>query len=187
MYELFAKGMTAGIFQFESSGMSEFLKKLKPTELEDLIAMNALYRPGPMNNINDYIDRKHGKKKIRYPHPELEPILKGNARYHCISRTGDANCQYDWWFQSMAEADIMRRAMGKKNAKLMKEISAKFIDGAIKRDITKSKATEIVELIEKFAQYGFNKSHSTAYSIIAYQTAWLKTYYPAEFMAANLN
>jgi len=177
--------MTAGIFQFESSGMREFLKKLKPTELEDLIAMNALYRPGPMNNINTYIDRKHGKKKISYPHPELEPILKET---HGIIVYQEQVMQIANIIGglSLAEADIMRRAMGKKIAELMDEISTKFISGAVNRGIEKSKAEEIVELIEKFAQYGFNKSHSTAYSIIAYQTAWLKTYYPAEFMAANL-
>lgn len=185
VYKLFAKGMTAGIFQFESSGMREFLKKLKPTELEDLIAMNALYRPGPMNNINDYIDRKHGKKKIKYPHPDLKPILEethGIIVYQeQVMQIANTIAGF-----SMAEADIMRRAMGKKIAKLMKKVSKKFIDGAVGRGISKSKAVEIVELIEKFAQYGFNKSHSTAYSIIAYQTAWLKTYYPAEFMSANL-
>jgi len=185
VYKLFAKGMTAGIFQFESSGMREFLKKLKPTELEDLIAMNALYRPGPMNNINDYIDRKHGKKKIKYPHPDLEAILKethGIIVYQeQVMQIANTIAGF-----SMADADIMRRAMGKKIAKLMQEMSQKFIEGAIGRGIPKSKAIEIMDLIEKFAQYGFNKSHSTAYSIIAYQTAWLKTYYPAEFMSANL-
>jgi len=185
VYELFAKGMTAGIFQFESSGMREFLKKLKPTELEDLIAMNALYRPGPMNNINDYIDRKHGKKTIKYPHPELEPILKETHGIIVYQEQVMQIANIIGGF-TMAEADIMRRAMGKKIAKLMKEVSTKFIEGAIARGINKNKAIEIIELIEKFAQYGFNKSHSTAYSIIAYQTAWLKTYYPAEFMAANL-
>ncbi len=185
VYELFARGMTAGIFQFESSGMREFLKKLKPTELEDLIAMNALYRPGPMNNINDYIDRKHGKKKIKYPHPDLKPILEET---HGIIVYQEQVMQIANQFAgfTMAEADIMRRAMGKKIAKLMQEVSKKFITGAIELGVPKTKAIEIVELIEKFAQYGFNKSHSTAYSIIAYQTAWLKTYYPAEFMSANL-
>ncbi len=185
VFELFAKGMTAGIFQFESSGMREFLKKLKPTALEDLIAMNALYRPGPMNSINDYIDRKHGKKKIVYPHPDLKPILE-ETHGIIVYQEQVMQIANEIGGFSMAEADIMRRAMGKKIADLMKESTGKFITGAVGRGITKSKATEIVELIEKFAQYGFNKSHSTAYAIIAYQTAWLKTYYPAEFMSANL-
>ncbi|MEE8341910.1 MAG: DNA polymerase III subunit alpha, partial [Candidatus Neomarinimicrobiota bacterium] len=185
VFKLFAKGMTAGIFQFESSGMREFLKKLKPTSLEDLIAMNALYRPGPMNNINDYIDRKHGKKKIRYSHPNLEPILK-ETHGIIVYQEQVMQIANEIGGFSMAEADIMRRAMGKKIPELMKESTEKFIAGAVKRGITKHKAIEIVELIEKFAQYGFNKSHSTAYAIIAYQTAWLKNYYPAEFMSANL-
>ena len=185
VYELFSKGMTAGIFQFESSGMREFLKKLQPTEIEDLIAMNALYRPGPMSNINDYIARKHGKKKISYPHPELEPILKETHGIIVYQEQVMQIASVIGGF-SLAEADIMRRAMGKKQTTVMKEIAKNFIGGAIKRGISKSKATEIVELLEKFALYGFNKSHSTAYSIIAYQTAWLKTYYPAEFMSANL-
>ena len=185
VFELFAKGMTAGVFQFESSGMREFLKKLKPTALEDLIAMNALYRPGPMNNINDYIDRKYAKKKIIYPHPDLKPILE-ETHGIIVYQEQVMQIANEIGGFSMAEADIMRRAMGKKIAALMKESTEKFIAGALKRGISKKKATEIVELIEKFAQYGFNKSHSTAYAIIAYQTAWLKTYFPAEFMSANL-
>ena len=185
VFELFAKGMTAGIFQFESSGMREFLKKLKPTALEDLIAMNALYRPGPMNSINEYIDRKHGKKKIVYLHPDLKPILEETQGIIIYQEQVMQIANKIGGF-SMAEADMMRRAMGKKIAKLMKKSTGKFITGAVNRGISKNKANEIVELIEKFAQYGFNKSHSTAYAIIAYQTAWLKTYYPAEFMSANL-
>jgi len=185
VFELFTKGMTAGVFQFESSGMREFLKKLKPTALEDLIAMNALYRPGPMNNINDYIDRKYAKKKIIYPHPDLKPILE-ETHGIIVYQEQVMQIANEIGGFSMAEADMMRRAMGKKIASLMKKSTDKFIAGALKRGISKSKAAEIVELIEKFAQYGFNKSHSTAYAIIAYQTAWLKTYYPAEFMSANL-
>lgn len=185
VFELFAKGMTAGIFQFESSGMREFLKKLKPTALEDLIAMNALYRPGPIKNISDYLDRKHGKKKIVYPHPDLKPILE-ETHGIIVYQEQVMQIANEIGGFSMAEADIMRRAMGKKNSALMKQSAEKFIEGAIKRGINKKKATEIFELLEKFAKYGFNKSHSTAYAIIAYQTAWLKTYYPAEFMSANL-
>ena len=185
VYKLFSKGMTIGVFQFESSGMREFLKKLKPTQVEDLIAMNALYRPGPMQNIDDFIKRKHGKKDITYLHSALEPILEetyGIIVYQeQVMQIANEIAGY-----SLAEADIMRRAMGKKIKSLMKEQKAKFISGALDKGFEKKVAEEIYGLIEKFAQYGFNKSHSTAYAIIAYQTAWLKTHYPAEFMAANL-
>lgn len=185
VYKIFAKGLTIGVFQFESSGMREFLKKLRPTQIEDLIAMNALYRPGPMQNIDDFIKRKHGRKQITYLHPALEPILEetyGIIVYQeQVMQIANEIAGY-----SMAEADIMRRAMGKKIKSLMAEQKTKFIEGAGENDIPKRKAEEIYGLIEKFAQYGFNKSHSTAYAVIAYQTAWLKAHYPAEFMAANL-
>ena len=185
VYKLFSNGLTTGVFQFESSGMREYLKKLKPTVIEDLIAMNALYRPGPMQNIDNFISRKHGKKNITYSLPLLEPILK--ETYGIIVYQEQvmqiANEVADF---SLAEADIMRRAMGKKKKALMEELSVKFISGARKKGINKRKSEEIFSMIEKFAQYGFNKSHSTAYAYIAYQTAWLKTYYPAQFMSANL-
>lgn len=185
VYELFARGLTIGVFQFESSGMREFLKKLKPTVIEDLIAMNALYRPGPMENINDFIDRKRGRKKITYLHPAMEPIL--NETYGIIVYQEQvmqlANAIAGF---TLADADLMRRAMGKKIASLMADMSVKFIEGAVKKGIKEKDAQQIFDLIEKFAQYGFNKSHSTAYAYIAYQTAWLKTHYPAAFMSANL-
>ena len=185
VYKLFAKGMTIGVFQFESSGMREFLKKLKPTQIEDLIAMNALYRPGPMENIDNFIKRKHGKKKITYIHPALEHILEetyGIIVYQeQVMQIAHEIAQF-----SLAEADIMRRAMGKKIKKLMDEMKVKFIEGSVTNDIGRRTAEDIYALIEKFAKYGFNKSHSTAYAYVAYQTAWLKTHYPAEFMAANL-
>ena len=185
VYELFAKGHTIGVFQFESSGMREFLKKLQPTVIEDLIAMNALYRPGPMENINDFISRKHGKKKIVYPHPLMEPILKETYGI-IVYQEQVMQIAHEIAGFTLAEADIMRRAMGKKIKSLMDELSIKFVEGAEKKDIPKKKAEDIFALIEKFAQYGFNKSHSTAYAYVAYQTAWLKTHYPAEFMSANL-
>ncbi len=185
VYDLFSRGMTIGVFQFESSGMREFLKKLKPTAIEDLIAMNALYRPGPMENIDNFISRKHGKKKIIYPHHLLEPIL--NETYGIIVYQEQVmQIAHDIAGFSLSEADIMRRAMGKKKRSLMEDLSAKFVTGAENNGIKKKKAEEIFSLIEKFAKYGFNKSHSTAYAYLAYQTAWLKTYYPAEFMSANL-
>ena len=186
VYKLFTKGLTIGVFQFESSGMREFLKKLKPTAIEDLIAMNALYRPGPMNNIDDFIKRKHGKKEIQYLHPSMENILEETYGIIVYQEQVMQIANEIAGF-SLAEADIMRRAMGKKIKKLMDELKVKFIEGAKKKNnIQPEIAKQIYELIEKFAEYGFNKSHSTAYAYVAYQTAWLKTHYPAEFMSANL-
>ena len=186
VYKLFAKGLTTGVFQFESSGMREFLKKLKPTVIEDLIAMNALYRPGPMKNIDDFISRKAGKKKIKYSHPSMEPILQETYGI-IVYQEQVMQIAHEIAGFSLAEADIMRRAMGKKIKKLMDELKVKFVEGANKKNkISSTKAEDIYELIEKFAQYGFNKSHSTAYAYVAYQTAWLKAHYPAEFMSANL-
>ncbi len=185
VYELFAKGNTIGVFQFESSGMREFLKKLKPTVLEDLIAMNALYRPGPMENIDSFINRKHGVKKITYPHKLLKPILQETYGI-IVYQEQVMQIAHEIAGFTLAEADIMRRAMGKKIKSLMEELSIKFVAGAEKNGINKRKSEEIFTLIEKFAQYGFNKSHSTAYAYIAYQTAWLKVHFPAEFMSANL-
>ncbi len=185
VYTLFSNGLTIGVFQFESSGMREYLKKLKPTAIGDLIAMNALYRPGPMNNIDNFIARKHGKKKIEYPHPSLVPILEETYGI-IVYQEQVMQIAHDIAGFTLAEADIMRRAMGKKDKNLMDKLSLKFVEGAQKNEISKRKAQEIYTLIEKFAQYGFNKSHATAYAYIAYQTAWLKTFYPAEFMAANL-
>jgi len=185
VYDLFAKGLTVGIFQFESAGMREFLKKLKPTCIEDLIAMNALYRPGPMDNINDFIKRKKGKKTIDYMHPKLEPILKETHGIIVYQEQVMQIANQVAGF-SLADADLMRRAMGKKDSSLMKRMEKDFIEGAKKQKISISKAKSIFILIEKFAEYGFNKSHSTAYAYIAYQTGWLKTHYPVEFMSANL-
>ena len=185
VYEIFAKGLTIGVFQFESSGMREFLKKLKPTVIEDLIAMNALYRPGPMKNIDDFISRKHGQQNIAYPHPLMEPILKETYGI-IVYQEQVMQIAHEIAGFTLAEADIMRRAMGKKIKSLMDELSIKFVEGAESKKISKKKAENIFALIEKFAQYGFNKSHSTAYAYVAYQTAWLKTHYPAEFMSANL-
>ena len=186
VYSLFTKGLTIGVFQFESSGMREFLKKLKPTAIEDLIAMNALYRPGPMNNIDDFIKRKHGKKRIKYLHPSMENILQETYGIIVYQEQVMQIANEIAGF-SLAEADIMRRAMGKKIKKLMDELKIKFIEGAKKKNnIEPEIGKQIYELIEKFAEYGFNKSHSTAYAYVAYQTAWLKTHYPAEFMSANL-
>jgi DNA polymerase III subunit alpha len=185
-FKLFANGKTIGVFQFESGGMREYLKQLKPTCVEDLIAMNALYRPGPMQNIPDFIARKHGKSKIVFLHPTLEPILKETYGI-IVYQEQVMEISQTIGGLSLAQGDMMRRAMGKKKADLMAAFKVDFVEGASKQNIDKKKSVEIFELLEKFAQYGFNKSHSTAYALVAYQTAWLKTHYPAEFLAANMN
>ena len=185
VYELFSKGLTVGVFQFESSGMREYLKKLEPKAIEDLIAMTALYRPGPMKNINHYIDRAHGKEQVESIHPLLNEVLKETHGIIVYQEQVMEIAARIAGF-TLAEADEMRKAVGKKISSLMKELSEKFINGAIKNGISKTQAVQIFDLIDKFAQYGFNKSHATAYSYISYQTAWLKTHYPADFMSANL-
>ena len=186
VYQLFSEGNTTGIFQFESRGMRDYLKKLKPTCIEDLIAMNSLYRPGPMANIPEFLARKNNEKSIEYLHPELEPILKetyGIIVYQeQVMQIGSLIGGF-----TLAQSDDMRRAMGKKKKALMATFKIDFVNGAEQKGVSKELAIEIFDLLEKFAEYGFNKSHSAAYSIIAYQTAWLKTYYPAEFMACNLS
>jgi DNA polymerase-3 subunit alpha len=184
-YEIFGAGETIGLFQFESSGMREYLKKLKPQSLEDLIAMNALYRPGPMEMIDDFIARKHGTKKIEYLHPSLEPILRetyGVIVYQeQVMRIASELAGF-----TLGGADLLRRAMGKKIAELMAEQRKKFVEGAKQRHIPEPIANQIFDLMDKFAGYGFNKSHAAGYSLVAYQTGYLKAHYPAEFMAATL-
>lgn len=185
VFSFFSKGLTVGVFQFESSGMREYLKKLKPKSIEDLVAMNALYRPGPMQNIDRYINRAHGKEKIEYVHPELKNVLQETYGIIVYQEQVMQIANIIAGF-TLSEADEMRRAIGKKIRSLMDKMSTMFVEGAIKKGVPKSKAVQIFELIDKFAQYGFNKSHSVAYSLIAYQTAWLKAHYTAEFMSANL-
>jgi DNA polymerase III subunit alpha len=185
-YELFGRGNTIGIFQFESSGMQEYLRKLQPNRVEDLIAMNALYRPGPMSMIDDFIARKKGKNKIVYAHPMLESIL--DETYGIIVYQEQVmRITSELGGFSLAEADIMRRIMGKKKKEEMRGQKEKFIEGCINNSIDKKTANEIADMIEKFASYGFNKSHAAAYALIAYQTGYLKSNYTAEFMAANLS
>ncbi|MCB0742593.1 MAG: DNA polymerase III subunit alpha [Ignavibacteriae bacterium] len=184
-YKLFSKGQTTGVFQFESAPMKEHLKNLKPTSIKDLSAMNALYRPGPMEFIGDFIDRKHGRKPIEYLHPLLEEIL--SETYGIIVYQEQViQIANKIAGMSLAEADILRRAMGKKDLDEMARQKNKFVEGAIKNSIPKKIAEEIFVVIDKFANYGFNKSHAVAYSIVAYQTAYLKANYTAEFLAANL-
>lgn len=184
-YKLFQQGEMIGIFQFESEGMQKHLKDLKPTNIEDLIAMNALYRPGPMDYIPSFIARKHGKEKIEYPHEWLEELLKptyGIMVYQeQIMQTAQIMADY-----SLGKADMLRRAMGKKKIKEMQKHREIFKDGAIQKGVPEEQALEIFEIMSKFASYGFNRSHAAAYSVLAYQTAYLKTHYPGEFMSSVL-
>jgi DNA polymerase-3 subunit alpha len=186
VFNLFSSGRTVGVFQFESSGMQEHLKNLQPTEFEDLIVMNSLYRPGPMASIPEYIKRKHGQAEIRYLHPSLEPILKDSCGIVVYQEQVMQIANTVGGF-TLGQSDLMRRAMGKKKKRLMAGFKTDFVNGAKSNAINEKIATEIFELLAKFAEYGFNKSHSAAYALIAYQTAWLKTYYPAEYYAANLS
>ena len=184
-YEIFSDYKANAIFQFESQGMQEWLRKLKPKSIEELTAMNALYRPGPMDNIGEFIDRKYGKKEITYLHPLLEKSLS-NTYGIIVYQEQVMRITQDVGGFTLAQADIARKAMGKKDRATMDSLMSRFADGAAKNNIDKKLATEIWELILKFAEYGFNKSHSVAYSLLAYQTAYLKAYYPAEFLAANM-
>ncbi len=184
VYHLFSEGRTFGLFQFESSGMREHLKKLQPTCIEDLIAMNALYRPGPMANIPTFIKCKHGEK-VNYLDSKMEPILK--TTYGVIVYQEQVmKIASTIAGLSLAKADTLRRAMGKKKRSVMEKMRSEFIEGAKENDVNEKIANEIYDLLIKFASYGFNKSHSAAYAYIAYQTGYLKAYFPAEFMAANL-
>jgi DNA polymerase-3 subunit alpha len=184
-FTLFQKGETIGIFQFESAGMQKYLRELVPTNIEDLIAMNALYRPGPMNYIPIYVNRKHGKEPVDYPHEWLTDILKptyGIMVYQeQIMQAAQIMAGY-----SLGAADMLRRAMGKKKADEMEKHRQIFVEGATKKGVPSVKADEIFEIMSKFASYGFNRSHSAAYTVLSVQTAWLKAQYPAEFMAAVL-
>jgi DNA polymerase III subunit alpha len=183
---LFGEGDMTGVFQFESPGMRRYLKELKPSSFEDLIAMVSLYRPGPMPFIPDFIDRKHGRKIVEYPHPSLEAILKPT---YGISVYQEQIMQLVQAFAgfSLGEADILRRAIGKKKHELLMEQRGKFIDAAVRQWNKEELAIYIFdEIIEPFAGYGFNKSHAACYAMIAYQTAYMKTYYPTEFMVAMM-
>jgi DNA polymerase III subunit alpha len=185
-FDLFAKGQTTGVFQFESGAMREHLKNLKPTSIKDLSAMNALYRPGPMEFIETFIQRKHGREEVKYDHPILEPIL--SETYGIIVYQEQViKLANQVAGMSLADADILRRAMGKKDLNAMKEQREIFIKGAKEtNDISSKIASEIFDNIDKFANYGFNKSHAVAYSYVAYQTAYMKANYMPEFLAANL-
>jgi len=187
-YDLISAGNTTGIFQLESSGMKEMLVKLKPSCFEDVIAACALYRPGPLGSgmVDDFIERKHGRKKVVYDLPQLEPILKDTygviVYQEQVMQISRSLAGY-----SLGQADLLRRAMGKKDDKEMSRQKGLFLEGAKAGNIDPKKAEAIFDLMHKFAEYGFNKSHSAAYALIAYQTAYLKAHYPVEFMAALLS
>jgi len=184
-YELFQKGETTGVFQFESSGMKRYLRELKSTEFEDIIAMVALYRPGPMEWIPDYIGGKNGTKKLTYLHPKLEPILKKTYGV-AIYQEQVMQISRDLAGFTKGEADVLRKAMGKKIVSLLAKQKKKFIDGCVNNNISKDLAEKIFSFIEPFAGYGFNRSHAACYALIGYQTAYLKAHWPTEFMAALL-
>ncbi|MBI4089938.1 MAG: DNA polymerase III subunit alpha [Candidatus Kerfeldbacteria bacterium] len=184
-YQLLQRGATTGVFQLESSGMRRYLRDLKPTTLEDIVAMVALYRPGPMELIPQFIAGKHGQYKPSYLDPRLKPILEKTYGV-AVYQEQVMQMARDLAGFTMAEADVLRKAVGKKIAKLLKEQREKFISGAVANHIKKSTAEKIFEFIEPFARYGFNRAHAVCYGLIAYQTAFLKANYPAEFMAALL-
>jgi len=185
VYKLLQQGDTVGVFQLESGGMQRYLKQLKPSEFEDIIAMIALYRPGPMELIPDYIARKHGKKKVEYLHPRLEPILK-NTYGICIYQEQLMQIARELAGFTLSEADILRKAVGKKIKELLEAQEEKMVQGMIKNGISEKIAKQIWEWMLPFARYGFNRSHSACYAMISYQTAWLKANYPVEFMSAVL-
>ena len=182
---VFHTALTSGVFQFESSGMRDVLRRYKPDTVEELTALNALYRPGPMNMIDDFIERKWGRRKVEFLLPELEAILKDSlgviVYQEQVMRIAQVLASF-----SLGEADLLRRAMGKKDQKAMAKMRDRFMEGGAKLGHSKAALEELFEQMAKFSEYGFNKSHSAAYALIAYQTAYLKTHYPVEFMAALL-
>ena len=188
VFELLASGRTTAVFQLESTGMRELIRRLQPTKFEEIVALLALYRPGPLESgmHDEFVDRKHGKSKVTYPHELLTPVLSetyGVILYQeQVMQAAQVLAGY-----SLGQADILRRAMGKKKVEEMEQQRQIFVDGCSANDIKKVTAEKIFDLIEKFAGYGFNKSHSAAYAMLSYQTAYLKTYYPEHFMAAVLS
>ena len=184
-FELMQRGDTIGVFQLEGQGMRDALRKLKPDRFEDIIAIVALYRPGPMDNIDTYVNRKHGREEIESLHDSIQPIL--DETYGVIIYQEQVmQIAQDLSGYSLGEADLLRRAMGKKIKKEMDQQRTRFVSGAVANGVDKGRAQYIFELVAKFAGYGFNKSHAAAYALIAYQTAYLKAHYPTEFVAASM-
>ena len=184
-YEMLARADTVGVFQLEGTGMRESLKRLKPDRFEDIIAMVALYRPGPMDNIPTYINRKHGEEPVDCLHPMLEPILKETYGVIIYQEQVMQIAQVMAGF-SLGEADLLRRAMGKKDKREMAQQKTRFVEGATQNGVKKADAEYIFELVDKFAGYGFNKSHAAAYAVVSYHTAYLKANYREEFLAASM-
>mgnify|MGYP001330346325 CR=1 FL=1 len=185
-FQLLQKAKTAGIFQLESRGMREYLKQLVPNTFEDIVNMNALYRPGAMKFVDSYIKKKHGREEVTYGNDILKKILN-NTYGIIVYQEQVMQIAQELSGFTLGQADILRRAMGKKKKEEMEEQRSAFIEGAMKREIKKDVATNLFELINEFAGYGFNKSHSVGYALIAYQTAWLKAHYPSEFLASTLS
>jgi DNA polymerase-3 subunit alpha len=185
-FDLLKKANTVAVFQLESRGMQSMLREAKPDRFEDIIALVALYRPGPMDLIPDFINRKHGRQKVEYPDPRIEPVLRETYGIMVYQEQVMQMAQTIGGY-SLGGADLLRRAMGKKKPEEMAQHRKIFSEGAKLGGISEGKAHEIYDLMERFAGYGFNKSHAAAYALLAYQTAWLKAHYPAEFMAANLS
>ncbi|MEZ5907406.1 MAG: DNA polymerase III subunit alpha [Hyphomicrobiaceae bacterium] len=184
-YELLSRADTVGVFQLESTGMRDSLRKLRPDRFEDIIAMVALYRPGPMDNIPVYIARKHGQEEVDYLHPMLEPVLKETYGVIIYQEQVQQIAQVMAGY-TLGQADILRRAMGKKIKEEMAKEKSRFVEGAVANGVDKAQAEFIFELVDKFAGYGFNKSHAAAYALVAYHTAYLKANFPVEFLAASM-
>jgi len=185
VYKLFSDGLTEAVFQFESRGMQGMLRDAKPSRLEDLIALNALYRPGPMDLIPSFVARKHGREEVEYPHPLVEKVLSETYGIMVYQEQVMQTAQVLGGY-SLGGADLLRRAMGKKKAEEMAKHREIFREGAAKNGLNQQKADEVFDLMEKFAGYGFNKSHAAAYSLLAYHTGWLKVHFTAEFFSANM-
>ncbi len=185
-YELMSEGKTVAVFQLESSGMQRMLRDAKPSVFEDVIALVALYRPGPMDLIPTFCARKHGREEVEFPHPLMEEVLRETYGIMVYQEQVMQVAQIVGGY-SLGGADLLRRAMGKKKLEEMMTHRATFAEGAAKKNIGELKANEIFDLMEKFAGYGFNKSHAAAYALLAYHTAWAKVHYPAEFAAANMS
>ena len=187
-FELLQRGETTGIFQLESRGMRDYLKQLVPNDFEDIVSMNALYRPGAlgMNMVDSYINRKHGKEEVTYGHEAVKKILSTTYGVIVYQEQVMQIAQELSGF-SLGQADILRRAMGKKKKEEMESLRSTFVEGAVKKDVNERYAANLFDQIEQFAGYGFNRSHSVGYALIAYQTAWLKAHYPSEFMSSVLS
>ena len=184
-YELLARADTVGVFQLESTGMRESLKKLKPDRFDDIIAMVSLYRPGPMDNIPTYINRKHGEEPVDCFHPMLEEVL-GETYGVIIYQEQVMQIAQVMGGYSLGEADVLRRAMGKKDKAAMAQQQAEFVRRAVEKGVKKQDAAFIFEHVDKFAGYGFNKSHAAAYALVSYHTAYMKANYREEFIAASM-